>query len=348
MTAEELWNKLKESSTDRPLSPEEYARVTGLEKPLIEKIYRRWVEMGRLDMFLNEYYFTDNEPVEEEQKPEELQEPVEEPEVAEEQSEETVQEPEVKEPPKVKPKKTYKPRKPKEPEKKYPLKYLMKIIVFGIGTILMITSVHFTYGFNKLGMTKLWAILLSVSIVSFMCFAFTIRSYMKGKFARTAVIILWSLGLLYSVFTAVSGQYNSFRKYNETDTSSTDNERKELVTERLSELQARYDEISYLRGLEKDYTLNPDLKVENPQTWALIKSGVAELKELETKISELQDTRYTLVDNSTVLNTTVYHWLGETTGIDSDVIQLIIILFPALFMDLCSTLCLSFALAKED
>lgn len=315
--------------------------------------------MGRLDMFLGEYDFTDKpvkegvieepqpeEPQEEETQepvPEEPQHPVEQPVVM------TIKQPEIKieVPKKIKPKKTYKPRKPKE-EKKYPLKYLMKIIVFGIGIILMITSVHFTYGFNKLGMTKLWAILLSVSIVSFMCFAFTIRSYMKGKFARTAVIILWSLGLLYSVFTAVSGQYNSFRKYNETDTSSTDNERKELVTERLSELQARYDEISYLRGLEKDYTLNPDLKVENPQTWALIKSGVAELKELETKISELQDTRYTLVDNSTVLNTTVYHWLGETTGIDSDIIQLIIILFPALFMDLCSTLCLSFALAKEE
>lgn len=342
MTAEELWNKLRESSKDKPLTSDEFAKVTALEKPLIEKVYRRWVEMGRLYCENDEYFFTETEePAEEiiQEEPEAADNVV------------TEDDKPVEQPVKVsKPVKTRKPRTKKAPqsEKKYPLKNLMKIIVFCIGIILMITSIHFTHDFNKLGMTKIWAVCLSVSIVSFMCFAFTIRSYMKGKFNRTAVIILWSLGLLYSVFTAVSGQYNSFRKYNETDTSSTDTQRKDLINEQLSELQSRYDEISYLRGLEKDYTLNPDLKVENPQTWALIKSGVIELKELETKINILQEQRYSLVDNTTVLNTTVYHWLGETTGIDSDIIQLIIILFPALFMDLCSTLCLSFALAKED
>lgn len=339
MTAEELWNKLKESSNDKPLSVDEFTALTGLEKPLIEKIYRRWLAMGNIVLNDNEYEFAEK-PVEEPV--------VEEPETIEEPPKENVPVPEsIPEPKPVKPRKP-RTKKTPQPEKKYPLKTLMKIIVFFIGLILMITSIHFTHDFNKLGMTKVWAVCLSVSIVSFMCFAFTIRSYMKGKFNRTAVIVLWSLGLLYSVFTAVSGQYNSFRKYNETDTSSTDTERKDLINEQLSELQSRYDEISYLRGLEKDYTLNPDLKVENPQTWALIKSGVIELKELETKINTLQEQRYSLVDNTTVLNTTVYHWLGETTGIDSDIIQLIIILFPALFMDLCSTLCLSFALAKED
>lgn len=342
MTAEELWNKLRESSKDKPLTSDEFAKVTALEKPLIEKVYRRWVEMGRLYCENDEYFFTETEePAEEiiQEEPEAADNVV------------TEDDKPVEQPVTVsKSVKTRKPRTKKAPqsEKKYPLKNLMKIIVFCIGIILMITSIHFTHDFNKLGMTKIWAVCLSVSIVSFMCFAFTIRSYMKGKFNRTAVIILWSLGLLYSVFTAVSGQYNSFRKYNETDTSSTDTQRKDLINEQLSELQSRYDEISYLRGLEKDYTLNPDLKVENPQTWALIKSGVTELKELETKINTLQEQRYSLVDNTTVLNTTVYHWLGETTGIDSDIIQLIIILFPALFMDLCSTLCLSFALAKED
>ena len=239
------------------------------------------------------------------------------------------------------------PAEPEPPVNKSYLGEVMRVISAIIGTILMISSIKFTYDFNKFGMAKFWGMCLSMSIVSFMCFAFTIRSYMCTKLNRIGVVILWTLGLMYSVFTAVSGQYNSFRQYNASDESNIVTEQKELTEKRINELQAQYDSLLYLKDLEKDYTLNPDLKIENPQTWSLIKKGTAELKDIEKELKELKDREYNLVTNDTVKDTTVYHWLQQTTGIDGNIIQLITILFPALFMDLCSTLCLSFALSKE-
>ena len=333
MTQDEVWSKLKEYNPDTPLSVDEFAAKTGLAKTLVAKLYERWVQVDKLKKVHGQYLFVKN-------------------------SINLFNEPESEEFKKVKEnlsKKEFKPEVPENKEekiivikkKKTDLSSFMRLIGAIIGTILMITSINFTYSFNKYGMTKFWGMLLSVSIVSYMCFAFTIRSYMTTKFNRIATIVLWTLGLLYSVFTAVSGQYTSFRQYNANDESTIVVEQKELTEKRIKELQEQYNSLLYLRDLEKDYTLNPDLKTENPQTWSLIKKGVAEMKDIDSELKELKTRQYNLVTNDTVNDTTVYHWLQQTTGIDGNKIQLLMILFPALFMDLCSTVCLSFALSKK-
>ena len=334
MTIDELWNKLIETSGDTPLNIDEFAAKTGLTKSLISKVYDRWYQMDKLRKVHGQYVFVKKSttPLFEEPKSKEFEE-----------VENKLSKKELKDnsEPKEEIKKVY------IKKRKVDLGGFMRFIGAIIGIVLMITSIYFTYGFNKYGMPKFWGMTLSVSIVSFMCFAFTIRSYMTNKFNRTGVVILWILGILYSVFTAVSGQYNNFRQYNATDESNIVVEQKELTEDRIKELLARQEEILYVRELEKEYTLNPDLKTENPQTWTLIKKGVNELKEIETEISELKKRKYELVTNDTVRDTTVYHWLQQTTGINGNIIQLITILFPALFMDLCSTICLSFALSKK-
>lgn len=334
MTQDDLWSKLKEVSGDKPLTVDEFAAHTGLAKNLIAKVYDRWVQMDKLRKEHGQYVFVKrgnlnlfDEPESEGFK--KVMNTLSKKELKEDEAEEE------------KVKRIY------TRKKKVELGGFMRFVSAVIGTILMITSIYFTYNFNKLGMSLFWGMLLSVSIVSFMCLAFTIRSYMSSKFNRIGVVILWTLGLLYSVFTAVSGQYNNFRKYNAGDESTIVVEQKELTEDRINELLKRQEEILYVRELEKEYTLNPDLKTENPQTWSLIKKSVVELKEIETEISELKKRKYELVTNDTVEDTTVYHWLQQTTGINGNIIQLITILFPALFMDLCSTICLSFALSKK-
>ena len=334
MTIDELWGKLIETSGDVPLSIDEFAAKTGLTKNLISKVYDRWYQMDKLRKIHGQYVFVKKSttPLFEEPKSKEFEE------VENKLSKKELKK-EVPEEPKQKVIHTRK--------RKLDLSGFMRVIGGIIGTTLMITSINFTYTFNKTGMHWIWGILLSVSIVSYMCFAFTIRSYMTMKFNRTATIILWTLGILYSVFTAVSGQYNNFRQYNANDDSTIVVEQKELTDKRIKELEEQYNSLLYLRDLEKDYTLNPNLKTENPQTWQLIKKGSSEIKTIENELKELKDRQYTLVSNDTVNDTTVYHWLQQTTGIDGNKIQLLMILFPALFMDLCSTVCLSFALSKK-
>lgn len=321
MTSNELWEKLLEGSGNTPLATGEFAQLVGLSEDKIRKVYQQWCQQGKLTKDGNKYLFVKT------QEPElKIESVIQEEPIAEEpifHTESPTQE---------------------EPQA---LGNIMRTVSGVIGTLLMVISINFTYMFNKLGMFAFWALLLSIAIVSFMCLAFTLKSYMETKLSRVMTIVLWVLGIFYSVFTAVSGQYNSFRKYNASDTSTIVSEQKELNDNRIKELQERYNNLLYVRDLEKEYTLNPDLKVENPGTWSKIKTDVAELKQLETDIKELQDVQWNLVGNDTINNTTVYHWLSETTGIDADILQLLIILFPALFMDLCSTLCLSFALSKR-
>lgn len=335
MTQDELWSKLKEVSGDKPMSVDDFASLTGLAKNLVAKVYERWYQMDKLRKEHGQYVFVKRANLNLFDEPESE---------GFKKAMNTLSKKELKE-------ETTEPEEKVKKviirKKKVDLGGFMRFIGALIGVALMVTSIYFTYGFNRYGMPKFWGMTLSVSIVSFMCFAFTIRSYMTSKFNRTGVVILWVLGILYSVFTAVSGQYNNFRQYNATDESNIVVEQKELTEGRINELLKRQEELLYVRELNKEYTLNPDLKTENPQTWGLIKSGLIELKEIETEISELKKRQYELVSNDTVEDTTVYHWLQQTTGINGNIIQLITILFPALFMDLCSTICLSFALSKK-
>jgi DNA-binding transcriptional regulator YhcF (GntR family) len=220
MTADELWNKLVELSPDKPLSVEEFSVKTGLSKTLVAKVYERWVQMEKLRREHGHYVFVKrgNLNLFETPKSKEFEE-----------IEHKLLKKEFKENEENEEKKTVIIRK----KKKTDLAGFMRVISGIIGTVLMITSINFTYIFNKSGMNSFWGMLLSVSIVSFMCFAFTIRSYMSSKFNRVGVVILCTLVLLYSVFTAVSGQYNSFRKYNANDDSTIVMEQKELTESRI-------------------------------------------------------------------------------------------------------------------
>ena len=63
---------------------------------------------------------------------------------------------------------------------------------------------------------------------------------------------------------------------------------------------------------------------------------------------DIQDKLLNNINTEVVLEETVYNWLASFLGVSADIIQFIIILFPALFIDLCSTVCFTFALGKEN
>ena len=197
-------------------------------------------------------------------------------------------------------------------------------------------------------MNPFWAFNLSFSIVSYMGIAFTLASYMKSKLHKFFVIFLWLLGFVYSVFTAVSGQYNDFRKYLSTDKSEVITSQKSIIKEQLDIQIKKQEELLHWREQETEYSLNPDLKTENPGTWKKIQEGINKLEECEDKIEELQDKMMNIVEVDIVSEETVYSWLSRTLKISSDKLHFIIILFPSVFIDLCSGLCLMFALKKKE
>lgn len=322
MTRNELWNMLREYSVSNGFpNPETFAAYSKIPVDTIRKVYKLWIAEGKMNKVGDTYVFTDNAI---ESKP------------MENKSVKPIQ-------PKVQ---KISVKKQIEQQTNFILR-IIKIIAVVIASVLTCVSIHFTFGFNKLGMTSFWGFLLSASVVSFMAFAFTIKSYVAEKSTRVFIVILWVLGISYSVFTAVSGQYNDFRKYSASDNSVQVENKNKIYETQLKAYEKKQKELLHWREQETEYSLNPDLKTENPVTWKKIQEGVEELKKVESEITEVQEKLLDNMDSEIVMKETVYNWLASFLGVNADIIQFIIILFPALFIDLCSTVCFTFALGKE-
>lgn len=325
MTADELFQILKEFYKVHNHFPliSEFAAYTQYPIETITKVYKRWLTQGKIVKKGSTFDFYKADPHNlfgEEQK---IQEP------------DNLEIRKKDEEPKTNPKKDY-------------LAVFVKILIGLIGSVLILCSIHFTFTFNKLSMKPFWAFNLSFSIVSYMGIAFTLTSYMKSKLHKFFVIFLWILGFIYSVFTAVSGQYNDFRKYLSTDKSEIVTSQKTIIKEQLDIQIKKQNELLHWREQETEYSLNPDLKTENPGTWKKIQEGLSKLEECEDKIEELQEKMMNIVEVDIVSEETVYSWLSRTLKISSDKLHLLIILFPSVFIDLCSGLCLMFALKKKE
>ena len=319
MSRTELWEMFVKYSKENNRFPSvsEFAAYSRIAEPTMSKVLKMWVSENKLAKMGNRYVFVDK----------------------------TIQDfiqPEIKS---VKPKK---PAMKKEPEKLNILFSFVKCLVAVIGIILILCSIHFTFNFNKLGMNTFWAFMLSISIVLFMGFAFTIKSYIQSKSTKLGIIILWVLGISYSVFTAVSGQFNEFRQYSASDNHYQLENQKKIFESQLKTLEKKQNELLHWREQETEYSLNPDLKLENPGTWKTIQNGTKQLNETERKIEEIQEKLLVNIDNNTVTEETVYNWLSSFLNVRADIIQFIIILFPALFIDLCSTICLTFSFGKNE
>lgn len=224
--------------------------------------------------------------------------------------------------------------------------FFIRIIMGVVGVILMVCSVHFTYDFNKLAMCKFWSFMLSLAMILFTSLAFTVATIMGGKTSKV-IYALWVIGVIYSIFTAVAGQYNDFRKYTSEDNSMRVEGVGVLLRDKLDDLEQKRDKLIHWRDEEILYTENPDLKLENPSTWKQVKDGVIKLEQVESEISDIQDKLIDNVEINVDANKTVYHWLSMILHIPSDIIQFLIIIFPSVFLDLCSGICLKFAFIKR-
>lgn len=322
MTADELFEILKEFYKKNRHFPsiQEFADYSEYSSEVITKLYKRWINQGKIikkgDSF--DFYKEDSNKLfveEKKQVPDNLI--------------------------------IHRPKKEQESKKDYK-DITIRCIVGFIGILLVLNSVHFTFEFNHLSMKLFWAFTLSVSIVTYMSIAFTLAHYTSEKYMKAFILVLWLLGFTYSVFTAVSGQYNDFRKYLSTDKSEVIDNQKTILNNQLDIYVKKQKELLHWREQETEYSLNPDLKTENPGTWKRIQDGIIKLEECEDKIEELQEKIMNIVEVDVVSEETVYSWLCKILGISSNKLHFIIVLFPAIFIDLCSGICLMFALKKKD
>lgn len=322
MTADELFEVLKEYHKTHKKFPtvEEFADYAEYPIATIVKVYQRWLTQGKIVRKGDSFDFYREDPnklfvEEKKQAPDNMI--------------------------------IHRPKKEQSEKKDYKNIVIRSIVGF-IGILLVLNSVHFTFEFNHLSMKLFWAFTLSVSIVTFMSIAFTLAHYTDEKYMKGFILLLWLFGFTYSVFTAVSGQYNDFRKYLSTDKSEVIDNQKTIIENQLDIQIKKQKELLHWREQETEYNINPDLKTENPGTWKKVQEGITKLEECESKIEDLQNRLMNIVEVDVVSEETVYSWLCKILNISSNKLHFIIVLFPAVFIDLCSGVCLMFALKKKE
>lgn len=253
---------------------------------------------------------------------------------------------------------------PNETKKKRVMFNLCRIIMAVVAVSCILCSIRFTYSFNKLTMPKTWGFILSSSMIIFTSFCFTVREYLlqqNKKKQATLFIALYVMGVTYSIFTAVAGQYNDYLIQNKTTVQAqldnAVNEKKMQVLQEqknncVAQLNSYKEQIKAQQKIIDNLSESPERKWEYNNTWkqavASVNSYNERIEILQNKINEVD---LQIVENVTVENNSdenIYDWLGKLFNISSSLIQFLISLFPAIFIDLVSPFAISFAFIDKN
>lgn len=242
--------------------------------------------------------------------------------------------------------------------------YICRIIMGIVGISCILCSVRFTYNFNKLTMPSFWGFILSVSLIIFTSFCFTVRSFLReqGKITQGRLfILLYAMGIIYSIFTAVAGQYNDYLVNNEKTIQAQVNEK--VSDEKISLLKSEKErlllqiencqkQVEAQQKIIDDLSTSPERKFEYNNTWKQTNSIMIEYmnraENYQNRINEIDEQ---LIESSnTVQNKerNIYDWISELFHISGNLLQFIISLFPAVFIDLIAPFALQFAFISKN
>lgn len=239
------------------------------------------------------------------------------------------------------------------------LRIIMGIVGFGC----VMTSIKFTYSFNKLTMPKFWAFVLSSSLIIFTSFCFTVREVLKktNKRQSNLFVVFYLIGILYSVFTAIAGQYNDYLINNQITVDNqieeiTNLKKYELLQERkqrlITQIESYKEQKTSQQKIIDDLSQSPEKKFEYRNTWnnslKVISNCDDNINKLESQIIEIDEQLINSIKTSERKTETIFDWVSRMFNISGDLLQFLISLFPAIFIDLVSPFAISFAFNKNN
>ena len=253
---------------------------------------------------------------------------------------------------------------PNETKKKRVMFNLCRIIMAVVAVSCILCSIRFTYSFNKLTMPKTWGFILSSSMIIFTSFCFTVREYLlqqNKKKQATLFIALYVMGITYSIFTAVAGQYNDYLIQNKTTVEAKlNNAINENKLQLLQQQKTSYE--NQIKNYEKQITAqqniidnlsqSPEKKWEYNNTWkqavALVNNCNIKIEQLQNKVAVIDEQIINSITIETNESKNIYDWIADLFHISSSLIQFIISLFPALFIDIVTPFAISFAFIDKN
>jgi hypothetical protein len=235
-----------------------------------------------------------------------------------------------------------------------------RIIFILVGLIMLSFSIYYTSIYLTFFLPYWASLILSIGFITFSTFVWVAVGVLKHRKSYGMMILFIVLGVLtlaFSIATGVSSYlHNSSVKIMQDKQNSVENDNKntmlndidiqiaEILEEKQSLIIERDTLINMLKGIEYGKTykeLNYRLHLKRKS----IESLNIKLKELRAKRTEL------LKENVIVTEQTkdFFTWLGDTIGIDSNKIKVLIFLLNSILLDLisCSSFSFGLMLIKE-
>jgi hypothetical protein len=246
----------------------------------------------------------------------------------------------------------------------YVLRGFMGLI--GIGAIVL--SAYYTSLWAIDFLPIFWAGLLSGLVVSFSTLAFEASIVLRKLRQRSAAvlfIILWLIGLLYSITTTVAGQYNAYIKNEQNTNKATvsmagDLQQLNLWKQKEKDASENIDKLNIklkpLYLIMTDIGQTADRKNDYPVTWKETNDKIDKLEidlynnqkertEAQNTISNLLKQKPGIAESEnkeSILD--FYGWIASIFKMSKNMAQFVMGIFPAVFIDFLAPAALAFAL----
>jgi hypothetical protein len=239
--------------------------------------------------------------------------------------------------------------------------FILKIILGIIGSISAFLSMYYSYIWFASNMYKFLAIFFSVIMVSFSVCAFEIIIWLrqeKKHLISGFFSFLWIIVLLLSMISTVAGLYNKYwEKKNIKIIQNTDNNYKLLKELENQEQQYKQDIEDKIKERKRflkilsEFDTNKEIKENKKQINSYRNSLYyldKDIKKLKEKLnSVIEEKKELLSKNKNVkeLNEDdFFTWAEKIIKVKSYVLQFILNIFPAVFIDIIAPLCFALVL----
>lgn len=234
---------------------------------------------------------------------------------------------------------------------------IAKVAMGLVSLICMAISIRFTTLFSSMFMPRIWAVLMAIAIVSFSAFSFTVSSYLEEKW-RYLWYAMWVVAISYSITTGVAGQFEKYQGISiatrtQERKEGTVNEHREAIVSRIEMLtkdtELLHAERRVYAELLADIGSSPERRSQFSNSWNITSNNLTRVSKLiEENNSEIFALRkQSLGVQVSVEREDFFTYLSKVSGLSPTLLQFLVSIFPAIFIDLISPCAMAFALRTK-
>lgn len=229
--------------------------------------------------------------------------------------------------------------------------FIFKVFILIIGIISTFMSIYYTYIWFLVFLNPVFSILLSISMVGFSVISFEsilLFYNRRNYFLIVFFSFLWLVVIIFSMTSTLAGQYNKILE-NQSKNVDLNNDSLIMIIEnidyQITELQTEKNNKRVERGKLMEFLGNikdfEDQNYKDLNYRIYLKNN--DLKSIDEKLTILNNKKIKLLEENKIdfgkkQELDFYQWLSNILKVEKFVLQFFLSLFPALFIDIISSI----------